>query len=76
MHRRDTRRNPNNGSKPANSGAGNVACTLGGMARPLLIAAMADEAGERIGTIVRQLRIATWAAGAAAELAGTAVLRA
>ena len=55
-----------------------LGATLGGMARPLLIAAMADEAGERIGTIVRQLRIATWAAGAAsaAELTGTAVLRA
>jgi len=50
---------------------------LAGMARPLLIAAMADEAAERIGTIVRQLRIATWASGAASasELAGSAVLR-
>jgi len=54
-----------------------LGAALGGMARPLLIAAMADEAGARIGTVVRQLRIATWAAGAASasELAGAAVLR-
>jgi isopentenyl-diphosphate Delta-isomerase len=36
-----------------------------GLARVLLIAAQADRAGEALGTIVAQLRIATWAAGAA-----------
>jgi isopentenyl-diphosphate Delta-isomerase len=35
-----------------------------GMARPLLVAAQADRAGELLATIVAQLRIATWAAGA------------
>src|SRR4051812_4502431 len=36
-----------------------------GLARPLLQAAQDDRAGEALGTLVRQLRIATWAAGAA-----------
>jgi isopentenyl-diphosphate Delta-isomerase len=36
-----------------------------GLARVLLIAAQADRAGEALGTIVAQLRIAAWAAGAA-----------
>jgi isopentenyl-diphosphate Delta-isomerase len=35
-----------------------------GMARPLLVAAQEDRAGAALGTVVRQLRIATWAAGA------------
>ena len=35
-----------------------------GFARVLLIAAQADRAGEALGAVVRQLRIATWAAGA------------
>jgi isopentenyl-diphosphate delta-isomerase len=38
-----------------------------GSARVLLIAAQADRAGEALGAIVEQLRIATWAAGAAAR---------
>jgi isopentenyl-diphosphate delta-isomerase len=42
---------------------GAVAC---GLARPLLIAAQADRVDEAIGTLLRQLRIATWAAGAPA----------
>jgi isopentenyl-diphosphate Delta-isomerase len=36
-----------------------------GMARPLLVAAQEDRAAEALGTVVAQLRIATWAAGAA-----------
>lgn len=36
-----------------------------GLARPLLVAAQADRAGTAIATLVRQLRIATWLAGAA-----------
>jgi isopentenyl-diphosphate Delta-isomerase len=36
-----------------------------GMARPLLVAAQEDRAAEALGTAVAQLRIATWAAGAA-----------
>jgi isopentenyl-diphosphate delta-isomerase len=36
-----------------------------GLARVLLIAAQADRAGEALGAIAAQLRIATWAAGAA-----------
>ncbi len=38
---------------------------LGGLARPLLQAAMAGTAAATIGTLLRQLRIATWATGAA-----------
>jgi isopentenyl-diphosphate delta-isomerase len=36
-----------------------------GMARPLLLAARADRVVEAVGTVVRQLRIATWLTGAA-----------
>jgi isopentenyl-diphosphate delta-isomerase len=36
-----------------------------GLARPLLIAARADRAHEALDVLVRQLRIATWATGAA-----------
>ena len=36
-----------------------------GLARPLLLAAQAGRAREALGTIIRQLRIATWATGAA-----------
>jgi isopentenyl-diphosphate delta-isomerase len=35
-----------------------------GLARPLLVAARADRAGEALGVLVRQLRIAVWACGA------------
>ncbi|HEX8101415.1 MAG TPA: type 2 isopentenyl-diphosphate Delta-isomerase [Solirubrobacteraceae bacterium] len=38
-----------------------------GLARPFLVAAQADRASEALGTVVEQLRIATWAAGAAAS---------
>jgi isopentenyl-diphosphate delta-isomerase len=40
-----------------------------GLARPLLRAAQDDRAGEVLGTLLRQLRVATWAAGAAAVTA-------
>jgi isopentenyl-diphosphate delta-isomerase len=40
-----------------------------GMARPLLVAAREDRASAALATIVRQLRIATWAAGAASPAA-------
>jgi isopentenyl-diphosphate Delta-isomerase len=40
---------------------------LAGMARPLLLAARADRTAEAVATILRQLRIATWLAGAAAS---------
>jgi len=36
-----------------------------GFARPLLIAAQQDRAGEAVAVLVRQLQIATWAVGAA-----------
>lgn len=36
-----------------------------GLARPLLIAAQEERAGEAVAVLVRQLQIATWAAGAA-----------
>jgi isopentenyl-diphosphate delta-isomerase len=45
---------------------GAVAC---GMARPLLLAARAERAGEAIGDVIRQLKIATWLAGAASSSA-------
>ena len=35
-----------------------------GLARPFLLAAQEDRAGEALGAVVDQLRIATWAAGA------------
>jgi isopentenyl-diphosphate Delta-isomerase len=40
-----------------------------GMARPLLQAAQADRAGEALRVVAEQLRIATWAAGAASAAA-------
>ena len=43
---------------------GAVAC---GMARPLLLAARADRAGDAVATVIGQLRIATWLTGAAAS---------
>jgi isopentenyl-diphosphate delta-isomerase len=42
-----------------------LGASAAGLARVLLIAAQADRAGEVLGTIVEQLRIAAWAAGAA-----------
>jgi isopentenyl-diphosphate delta-isomerase len=42
-----------------------LGASAGGLARALLVAAQADRAAETLGTIVAQLRIATWAAGAA-----------
>ncbi len=49
-----------------------LGATAAGLARPFLLAAQADRAGEAIATVTRQLRIATWAAGASssAELSG------
>ena len=44
-----------------------LGATAAGMARPLLIAAQEDRAGEALSTVVQQLRIATWLAGAAAS---------
>ena len=41
-----------------------LGATAGGMARPLLIAAQAGRAEEAVGTLVEQLRIATWLGGA------------
>ena len=38
---------------------------LAGLARPFLLAAREDRADEAVGPVVRQLRIATWATGAA-----------
>ncbi|WP_205696071.1 type 2 isopentenyl-diphosphate Delta-isomerase [Conexibacter sp. SYSU D00693] len=38
---------------------------VAGLARPLLVAAQDGRAGAALGTVVRQLRIAVWAAGAA-----------
>jgi isopentenyl-diphosphate delta-isomerase len=35
-----------------------------GLARPFLIAARADRAGEAVGAAISQLRVAAWAAGA------------
>ncbi len=47
-----------------------------GLARPLLLAAQADRLDEALRTLVEQLRIATWAAGASAsrELGGEHVI--
>jgi len=42
-----------------------LGATAVGMARPFLVAAQAGRAGEAVGTVVEQLRVATWAAGAA-----------
>ena len=41
---------------------GAAAC---GLARPFLVAAQADRTGDALSTVLTQLRIATWAAGAA-----------
>jgi isopentenyl-diphosphate delta-isomerase len=40
-----------------------------GIARPFLLAARADRASEALGAVIAQLRIATWAAGAARSAA-------
>ena len=47
-----------------------LGATAAGLARPFLLAAQADTACETAATLVRQLRVAVWAAGAgsAAEL--------
>jgi len=42
-----------------------LGASAAGLARRLLMAAQADRAGEEVATLVQQLRIATWAAGAA-----------
>jgi isopentenyl-diphosphate delta-isomerase len=53
-----------------------LGASAAGLARALLVAAQADRAGEAVRTIVEQLRIATWAAGAASASAlGTEHLR-
>jgi isopentenyl-diphosphate Delta-isomerase len=46
-----------------------LGATAAGLARSLLQAAQDDRAGEALATLVRQLRIATWAAGAEAAAA-------
>ena len=43
-----------------------LGATAAGLARPFLLAARADRTGEAAAAVVRQLRIAVWAAGAAA----------
>ena len=43
-----------------------LGASAAGLARPFLIAAQADRAGEAVRTVIAQLRIATWAAGAPA----------
>ncbi len=50
-----------------------LGATAAGIARPFLIAARADRATEMVGTVIDQLRIAIWAAGAgsAAEMGRT-----
>jgi isopentenyl-diphosphate Delta-isomerase len=42
-----------------------LGATAAGLARPFLLAAQADTASEVAATLVRQLRVAVWAAGAA-----------
>jgi isopentenyl-diphosphate delta-isomerase len=42
-----------------------LGASAAGLARVFLLAALADEASEAAGTLVRQLRVAVWAAGAA-----------
>jgi len=42
-----------------------LGASAAGLARRLLVAAQADRAGEAVQTVVEQLRIAVWAAGAA-----------
>jgi isopentenyl-diphosphate delta-isomerase len=46
-----------------------LGAAAGGLARPFLLAAQADRAGEAMGAVLAQLRIATWAAGAPAATA-------
>ncbi len=46
-----------------------LGAVAGGLARPFLIAAQADRAGEAVATVIAQLRVATWAAGAPASAA-------
>jgi isopentenyl-diphosphate delta-isomerase len=46
-----------------------LGATAAGLARPFLIAARADKAGEAVATAIAQLRVATWAAGAPATAA-------
>ena len=46
-----------------------LGASAAGLARPFLIAAQADRAGEAVRTVIAQLRIATWAAGAPAVTA-------
>ena len=40
-----------------------------GLARPFLVAARADRTGEAVATVIAQMRIATWAAGAPSAVA-------
>jgi isopentenyl-diphosphate delta-isomerase len=42
-----------------------LGASAAGLARVFLLAALADQASEAAGTLVRQLRVAVWAAGAA-----------
>jgi len=44
-----------------------LGASAAGLARPFLVAARAGRAGEAVGTVIEQLRIATWAAGAASS---------
>lgn len=44
-----------------------LGAVAGGLARPLLLAAREDRAGDALGALVRQLRVATWLAGARAS---------
>jgi isopentenyl-diphosphate Delta-isomerase len=46
-----------------------LGATAAGLARPFLLAAQADRAVEAVGTVLAQLRIATWAAGAGSAAA-------
>jgi isopentenyl-diphosphate Delta-isomerase len=44
-----------------------LGATAVGLARPFLLAAQADEASETAAALIRQLRLAVWAAGAASS---------
>jgi len=44
-----------------------LGAVAGGLARPFLIAAQADRVGDAVATVIAQLRVATWAAGAPAS---------
>jgi isopentenyl-diphosphate delta-isomerase len=48
-----------------------LGAVAGGLARQLLLAAQSDSAEEAIGVLIRQLRIATWLAGAPSSAALT-----